>query len=757
MLVKGFGPTNSPPLAIIGEAPGRDEEAQGKPFVGPSGWLLTQMLSEAGIDRNECYITNVCQRRPPNNDFSFFYTDKTRKAPSAELVEERGRLWKELRDVNPKVIVTMGNEPLLALTQEKGIKKWRGTMIEKHEIRVMPTWHPAYVMRVYKERPVVELDLKKAYRQAHKPSWPTIRIQSDPTFEACMAFLETRPERCVVDIETIQLHTRCIGFAWSPEDAISIPLMSRGSSLWTTDQEAQLLMAIDIFLRDPKIKFIYQNGPFDLTVMAKELGLHTENYYMDTMFGHHLLYPELPKNLDFLSSLHTDFPHYSDYDASSDESTQTYNGMDCLATFQVADAVEAELKERNMWTFYRETLHPVVTALTRMQNRGVLIDMDLRAEIDTRTETELAELLTTVQSLTHEDFNPSSPKQVKELIYETLKLPKQYKPQTKEVTSDGDALKALSKRYPVYAQTLSGITRYREKRTFLGTFVRAKVTKDNRIKTSYNPAGTVTGRISSSQTIDGFGGNLQNIPRGQFRRIYKADPGKILIKADLAQAEYRYLIWLARIERIIDKFLHDPSFSIHYWNASNIYNKPRPEITKEEYDNAKNGVYGANYGIGPLKVARMYDMDFRQAKLIIENYHHHVPEIRSVFQREIRQQILETRMLRNPFGRERLFFGRVDDEMYRKAYSHSCQSTIADLIYYAVVELDDLGVELLLQVHDELVLQCPVNDLDATCKIVKRAMEREIKVPGVEAPLIIPVEIQVGDNWYDVRQYEEST
>ena len=114
-------------------------------------------------------------------------------------------------------------------------------------------------------------------------------------------------------------------------------------------------------------------------------------------------------------------------------------------------------------------------------------------------------------------------------------------------------------------------------------------------------------------------------------------------------------------------------------------------------------------------------------------------------------------MLRKPFGRERLFFGRVDDEMYRKAYSHSCQSTIADLIYYAVVELDDLGVELLLQVHDELVLQCPVNDLDATCKIVKRAMEREIKVPGVEAPLIIPVEIQVGDNWYDVRQYEEST
>jgi len=756
MKVKGFGPTNSPSLAIVGEAPGKDEEAQGKPFVGAAGWLLDNMLSSTGISRDECYVTNVCESRPPNNDFAFFYTDKSRKVPSPELINERQRLWKEIREVNPKVVIVMGNEPLKALTGEQGIKKWRGTMIEKNNLRVLPTWHPAYVLRVYSVRPVVELDLKKANRQAHNPSWPTIHIQSDPTFESCMAFLNTTPEVCTADIETLgeKMHIRCIGFATSTTDAISIPLMSHGSSLWTVDQEADILVAMDRFLRNQDTKFIYQNGPFDLTVMARELGLHTENYYLDTMFAHHLLYPELPKGLDFLSSIHTDFPHYSDYVAGSDLSTQEYNGMDCLATYQVAVAVESELRERGMWDFYRTTLHPVITALTRMQNRGILIDVKTRQEIDIQTEAELVQLLAEVRRSTSPTFNPSSPKQMKELLHDQLTLPKQYKPHTKTVTTDGDALKILAKRYPIHAPMLSSITRYRETRTLLSTFVRAKLTSDNRIKTSYNPAGTVTGRISSSQTIDGYGGNLQNIPRGDFRRIYQADPGKVLIKADLAQAELRYLVWLARIDRIIEKFLTDPDFSIHYWNATNIFGKPRAEITKEEYANAKSGVYGANYGIGALKISRMYDMDFKQSKFIIEQYHRHVPEIRSVFQREIREQILQSRMLRNPFGRERIFFGRVDDDMYRKAYSHSCQSTIGDLIHCAVVELDDWGIELLLQVHDELVLQCPIEDLDKTCALVKKAMEREIKVPGVSTPLVIPVEIQTGANWHDVQEYE---
>lgn len=137
MKVKGFGPHN-PAIAIVGEAPGRDEEAQGKPFVGSSGFLLNSMLEVAGIDRASCYVTNVCDSRPPKNDFAFFYTDKTKKCPSSELLDQRQRLWKEIREVNPKVVVVMGNEALKALTQETGIKKWRGTLIEKNDLRVIP-------------------------------------------------------------------------------------------------------------------------------------------------------------------------------------------------------------------------------------------------------------------------------------------------------------------------------------------------------------------------------------------------------------------------------------------------------------------------------------------------------------------------------------------------------------------------------------------------------------------------------------------
>lgn len=720
------------------------------------------MLANAGTSRHECYITNVCQERPPNNNFDFFYEDgKKRLKATRQLIDARNRLWKELEQIKPGVVVPMGKEAVKALMLEDGIKKWRGLPYDKFGYRFIATYHPAYLLRgQYFLRPVVELDLKKAYRHAitdHPTPKPILRY--DPSFHEAMDFLHSRPKRVSVDTETFYPHIRCMGFGISESEAICIPFIRAGTSRWTPSEEVEILQALDRFLRDDTIEKVLQNSPFDLTAIGRTMHLQINGLVMDTMYAHHLLYPEWEKSLDFLTSIRTDHPLYWAHKDTTEKENQKYCCMDCIVTLDVANQTEEELKERGMWEFYQKEIHPAIFGLTRMQNRGVKIDTKARQVIDDTVDREMNEILQKIQTITGGEFNPSSPKQVQDLVYKRFGLPVQRKPKTKAVTTDGEALRILARRYPMHADILESIITYREKRTLLSTFVRSRLAPGDRIKTSYNLAGQVTGRISSSETIDGYGGNLTNIPRTEFRRIFIPDEGKILIKVDLAQAEYRVLIWKARIRRIIDQFLHNPQFSIHRWNAVNIFGVALEDITKQQYGDAKNGVYGANYGIGPLKASRMYTMEFQRAKFIIDRYHQHVPEVQEVYQREIREQLMATRTITNACGRERMFFDRMDEDLFRKAYAHYCQSTVADLILQAIVELDqqDEVVILLMQVHDELVAQCDEDQKDIACAMVKKALERPLYFDGVDEPLIIPAEVQVGPNWYDVEEWTPQT
>ena len=759
-IVPPIGPRNSPKIAIVGEAPGEEEVKRGEPFVGSSGFLLNQMLAVAGIPRGECYITNLSLVRPPKNDFrKMYYDDKLGKCPNNLLLDCRARLWDEIKQVKPSVVITLGNEATKALTHVESLKTYRGTMINTFGLRVIPTYHPAFVLRSYDMRPVVEADLKKAWRQAINPSVPKTYFNIDPTFDEVMRFISERPAKLALDIETIANTTRCIGLACSKHEAISIPFISARNNHWSESEETEILHELNKLFLCPDVGFYLQNAPYDFTILARDFGFQIANQALDTMFAHHLLFPELPKGLDFLSSIYTDHEMYWGYDSKSDKSTRKYNCMDCVVTFEAAEEIIDQLKKRNLLDYYRSIIHQAVPALTRVQSRGVLINNTARTEIATETQKSMDEAQAKINQILGHELNPSSPKQVKELIYDKWKLPTQYKQvgPDKKVTSDEDALKILCKKTndPSRIQVLQNLIEYRQKRVLLSTFAEMAL-KNGRVHTSYNLAGTVTGRISSSSTFDGYGGNLQNIPRGSFRRVFQADPGKVLVKADLSQAEYRVLIWKARIQRVIDRFLNDPKFSIHMWNAAeNIYRVPYDQITKQMYQDAKNGVYGANYGIGPHKVSRMYNIDFRDAKFIIERYHQAVPEIKGVYQRELVELVQQTRTIRNPLGRERVFFGRMDDELFRAVYSHYCQSTVADIILAALIDLDQQEVDILLQVHDELVCQFEESKLVEGVSTVRKAMERPVVIEGVKEPLIIPCEIKVGYNWYETTSLEE--
>src|SRR5271165_4707720 len=186
-------------IMLIGEAPGYDEERLGLPFQGASGQELNRMLGEAGITRSECFVTNVVRQRPPNNDLSHFIA-KAKKDVTSQHVRFRGReclrpvidgaelLRKEISLVQPQVIVALGNTPLWCLTGLQGITKWRGSMLYTSEFglptKVIPTLHPAYVLRDWASRAIAINDLRRAGkfrdgREYPKPNW---RFIIRPTF-----------------------------------------------------------------------------------------------------------------------------------------------------------------------------------------------------------------------------------------------------------------------------------------------------------------------------------------------------------------------------------------------------------------------------------------------------------------------------------------------------------------------------------------------------------------------------------------------
>lgn len=372
MRVQDVGPPDAD-VMLIGEAPGADEERAGRPFVGAAGRMLKQMLTHSGIDYNRCYVTNIMDVRPPGNKFKYFYEGKL---PTKQLEDAWQRLQSKVEAVRPKVVIPLGAEPLKALCNKTGIVNWRGTWLSFRGINVLPTYHPSYILRVYGDHPIVELDLQKAVQQqpAEEP-----QMVLAPTLErvlGCLNYDDNRlaGQRIAFDIETIGKHVRCIGIAYrsvmtGKPAAISIPFIKFASSdlakpavgssvvklhpssgqagsYWTASEEEAVLDAIDKLFRSG-IEVVGQNSIcFDAPLIGDEFGLTISNHYMDTMHAWHCLYPEFPMGLSFLCSVLTNYPNYwTEVDHSNDMQEWKYNAMDCVVTLVASEKIEKELKE----------------------------------------------------------------------------------------------------------------------------------------------------------------------------------------------------------------------------------------------------------------------------------------------------------------------------------------------------------------------------------------------------------------------------
>jgi uracil-DNA glycosylase family 4 len=760
-------------IAIVGEAPGASEEIYLRPFCGASGNLLTEMLRESGIDRAKCYITNVVKLRPLGNNFGVFYTNKTRKVPLNSLLRAHEELREELLKVKPNVIIALGEEALYALTGKREISKWRGSVLSSPVGKVLPTFHPAYVLRMYSERAVVQLDLAKALKESSFPEvrTPNVSFEISPSFSQVMNFLSMPWKRLAVDIETSGRHVSCLALSGAPASAICIPFMKNPSyvkqaggtflnmsgasrNYWSEEEELEILRSLDKLLGNPSIEKVLQNFPFDATILAQEFGLHLKGLWMDTMVAQHCCYSELLKGLDFLTSIYTDYPYYSDYNRADDISLWTYNCWDACVTLEISSVLEKEMKELKVWEFYRTLAQPAMIALARISNRGITIDVEMRDKLREQTKQELEEIKKKISALVGTSLDPGSPKQLKELLYDKLKLPLQLHHKTHQPTTDEKALEKLRAKAPEHQELFDSILSFREKSKLLDTFL-ASTLRDGKMFTSFNATGTKTGRISSSKTIFGEGGNLQQIPRGEFRRMYVASEGKVLIKADLSQAEARAVAWAARDRALIEKFL-TPNFDIHKWNASLLLDIPLESVTKEQRNlKAKPCQHALNYRGSPFTLAKLMKIPQAEAKLAFERWRK-LSHQTVLWQQEIEKELLATRKLYNPLGRLRIFMDRLSDETFRSATGQIPQSLVADVINLAVVELEETlppGCFTLLQVHDEVVVEAwdTPECIEMCVKAIKRAMEKPVlfkDLPG----LSIPSEISFGKNWFDQKK-----
>lgn len=781
-------------IMIVGEAPGEQEEVKGMPFVGYSGQELDKMLAEAGISRSTCFVTNVIRVRPPGNDLSLFIAERKKDVtPKHALVRDKMCLpvvWegidllkREIEMCRPHVIIAVGNVSMWALTGKWGITSWRGSALQcdlplglDYKPKVLPTYHPAAILRQWSWRQIMVHDLRRAKVHSESREYLPrdyafiIRPDYDTANAALFHLwqrLEAGPVRLAVDLETRAGHIACVGIAWSKSNALCIPLMctERPDGYWTADEEFKLLHGLRQVLTHPNVEVIGQNFLYDAQYFHRWLMFHPR-LRRDTMLSQHVCFSNLPKGLDFLSSMYCEHHiFWKDEGKTWDEKTGEdqlweYNCKDAVIDFEVDEVLCNIVQSMGLapvHDFQQRLFWPVL----RTMNRGVRPNTKLRSDFALHLMDEIARREQWIIDVIGKPLNPKSPKQMQEFFYGELNLKPILDRKTRAITCNDEALGVLASREPLLRPLIRRITELRSLGVFLSTFVNAPLDSDGRIRCSFNIGGTETYRFSSSKNAFGTGLNLQNIPSGgddddlelpNVRKLFIPDDGCTFFDIDLASADLRIVVWESdepEMKAMLKEGL-DPYTEI----AKEFYHDP--SITKKDprRQTFKAFAHGTNY-LGTAKgLAERLGLSVHDAEKTQRWYFGRFAKIKK-WQDDLKDQVFKRRMVQNVFGYRQYFFDRIEGTIFNQAAAWIPQSTVACLINRAYEAIDrDLTdsskVEVLLQVHDSLAGQFPTADREfCVAEIVKRA---EIELPYPGDPLVIPVGVKTSEvSWGDCK------
>ncbi len=550
--------TQRPKYLIVGEAYGREEAMRGAPFVGSSGQELTRILQESKIPLSECLFTNVVNSQPTFNDMKrFFYTTAEAKKegleptrglfPAFEVKEGLKNLEELIKETKPERIIALGNYPLWALTENcfgignvkgykvpTGIVQWRGSQLRDRyaNLPLMPTFHPAGIMRQWANRYPMKFDLSQRLQRDWTP--PEYNFLVEPEFYPVVSIIDSLIKECdkgpyevSVDLETENKLISCVGLAWSEKDAICIPLIcqARHEGYWTFEQELVIVKLLRTLLHHKNIQIIGQNFLFDAQYTA--LWLQVIPYIaLDTRIMHHLCWPGTPQALYYLSSLYCKFhTFWKDegkelYKEGGEHIGWEYNCKDCVITYEVAQVLKTLIKSFNLEEQFKVQQAQLQTLL-RMMIRGVKIDRSARINTALELRDTKAQIEERLENLLPVEVYPRkpkasawyrSPKQLCEIFYDILNMKTIRNPQTHQPTTGDAALHELALREPIIRPVIKLIQEFRSLSIF-EDFTMQELDSDGRMRCEYSPTKD-TFRSGSSKNVFGGGGNLQNLPKG---------------------------------------------------------------------------------------------------------------------------------------------------------------------------------------------------------------------------------------------------
>lgn len=447
------------------------------------------------------------------------------------------------------------------------------------------------------------------------------------------------------------------------------------------------------------------------------------------------------------------FDNINKENADIEKKEKYYNALVCYCIAKLEKVTIKKLEEVGSLALFNNIEMPLVPILAQMQFNGMIVDEQELKDFGKTLKEQLDTLTKEIYSLCGEEFNINSHQQLGRILFEKLKLPV-YKKTKNGYTTDVEVLEKLKGEHPVIEKILEYRTLTKLNSTYVEGLIPYVNPKTNKIHSSFHQTITATGRISSTDP------NLQNIPTRaelgkQIRKAFKPAEGNIYIDADYSQIELRVLAHISQDENMIYAFKHGED--IHKQAASKVFNIPIEEVTKEQRSSAKAVNFGIVYGISDFGLANQIGVSNKKAKEYINQYLEKYSGIKH-FMDDIVESAKEKGYVETLFGRRR-YIPEIRSTNYmvrqfgsRVAMNTPIQGTAADIMKIAMINVDKtlkeqkINGKIVLQIHDELLLEVSKEHKEQAKKILKECMEKamELSVP-------LEVEISEGYSWYEVK------
>ncbi|MAH78736.1 MAG: DNA polymerase I [Rickettsiales bacterium TMED254] len=580
-----------------------------------------------------------------------------------------------------------------------------------------------------------------------------------------------------IDCETSSLNAmeaKIVGFSMSIENsqACYIPLAHKSKNDEKIKQISvkEFLEYVKPILEDDSILKVGQNIKYDLIIL-RNIGINVRNIDDTMLMSYVLTSGSNRHNLDEISKIylsHETIPFSQvslkgkeklTFDYIALQAAMEYASEDADVTYRVWEILKIKLQTQKLYGFYFYFERPLIEIIMMMEVYGIKLDFKTLKELALKFEKEISRIEESIFKEAKITFNVGSPKQLGEVLFEKMQLPYAKKGKSGNYQTDISVLEKLKQDKFSIAQKVLDWRQYNKLKT---TYCEGLISRENkitnRIHTSFGMASTTTGRLSSNDP------NLQNIPISsnagkQIRKVFVAENGFKIVSIDYSQIELRILAHVANIKTLQSGFIKN--YDIHTITAMEVFRKTEREVTDELRRKAKTINFGIIYGISPYGLANQLDISNSEAKTYIERYFKQYPGIQNYMYQTI-SFCKKNGYVVTPFGR-RVYIPYINDKAAirrnyaeRSAINAPIQGGAADLIKRSMIKVVDylnqkrLKTRMLLQVHDELIFEVPLNEINEVPGNLSKIMELAHE-PVYKFSVPLKAEVGIGSSWAEAH------